>query len=112
MAVPAISKEQIMNTLTRIRSMSEKTAFINPKETKPSSGFDEVMGAARSVLTSINTTQNNAESLKESYLKGDVKVSLPQVLVSSIQSKVAFEGLLVVRNKLIDAYKEIMNMPI
>ncbi|KGP63725.1 hypothetical protein EP47_05015 [Legionella norrlandica] len=112
MTVPAISKAQIMDTLTKIRSISEKPQLDNLNIKKTQSGFGEIMGAAKSALSTINQTQNAAESLKESYLKGDIKVSLPQVLISAIHSKVAFEGLLVVRNKLIDAYKEIMSMPI
>lgn len=111
MAVPAISKAEIMNTLTKIRSVSEKSLTNNFNISK-TSGFNEIMGIAKSALSLINQTHTTAESLKTSYLKGAADVSLPQVLVSSIHSKVAFEGLLVVRNKLIDAYKEIMSMPI
>lgn len=111
MAVPAISRAQIMDTLAKIRSTSEKPQLANLNINK-TSGFHEIMGAAKSALSSINQTQNTSESLKASYLKGDTNVSLPQVLISAIHSKVAFEGLLVVRNKLIDAYKEIMSMPI
>jgi flagellar hook-basal body complex protein FliE len=50
--------------------------------------------------------------LKQSYMTGDSNVSISQVMMSTMKSKLAFEGLLVVRNKLLDAYKEIMNMPV
>lgn len=112
MTTTAISKAQIADTLSKIRAITEaghKSAVNQPKTI---SGFDNLMKLAKQSLNSINTSTANAETLKESYLKGDSGVSLPQVLISSVQSKIAFEGLLVVRNKLIDAYKEIMNIPL
>lgn len=112
MTTPAISRNQIAETLSKIQALSDLTNVPHVTKAKPSSAFDQIMGVARQSLDAINSANTNAEGLKDAYLKGDTSVSLPQVLVSSIQSKIAFEGLLVVRNKLIDAYKEIMNMPL
>ena len=50
--------------------------------------------------------------LKNKYISGDANVSLSQVVVASEKSKLAFEGLIVVRNKCLESYKEIMNMPV
>src|SRR5207249_3284767 len=104
MTIPAISKAQIADTLSKIRSIAGQANSIDLSQNKPVSGFDQIMKAARDSLSSINGTHIKAESIKESHLNGDSNVSLPQVLISSIKSKIAFEGLLVVRNKLIDAY--------
>lgn len=112
MVIPAISKAQIAETLSKIRNISVQANPPGSASSKPISGFDQVLSAAKSSLNQISTVHSQADAIKESYLKGDTKYSLPQVLISSIQSKVAFEGLVVVRNKLIDAYKEIMNMPV
>lgn len=114
MSIPAISKAQIADTLSKIRSIAGDASALDIGKNKAvtGSGFDQIMNAAKASLSSINATYMKAESIKEAHLNGDSNVSLPQVLVSSIKSKIAFEGLLVVRNKLIDAYKEIMNMPI
>lgn len=112
MAIPAISKAQIEGALSKIRSISERAHLTGINKSGFESGFTELMKVARQSLDSINASHNNADKLKDAYLKGDAGVSLPQVLVSSVESKLAFEGLLVVRNKLIDAYKEILNMPL
>lgn len=111
-AIPAISRAEIAESLSKIRNISVPTQASGLAQAKPMSPFKDIMSVAQQSLKAINATQNGAESMKEAYLKGDPKVSLSTVLLSSIQSKVAFEGLLVVRNKLIEAYKEIMNMPV
>ena len=43
---------------------------------------------------------------------GQPGVSLTQVMVAAEKSSIAFEAMTQVRNKLVDAYKEIMNMPV
>jgi len=63
-------------------------------------------------VSSVNQVQVQSESLKNAYISGDTTVSMSQVIVASQKSKLAFEGLMAVRNKILDAYKEIMNMPV
>lgn len=75
-------------------------------------GFDSIIQGLKQSLTQVNKTQNEAENLRAAYIKGDPEVSLSKILVSSAQSQVAFEGLLAVRRHFIDAYKEVMNMPV
>lgn len=65
-----------------------------------------------SAIGSVNDTQHTASNLKTAYEQGDPGVSLSQVMVASEKASVSFEALTQVRNKLIDAYQDIMNMPI
>ncbi|MGZ5030965.1 MAG: flagellar hook-basal body complex protein FliE, partial [Methylobacter sp.] len=43
---------------------------------------------------------------------GDTNVSLAEVMVASQKASVSFQAMLQVRNKLVEAYKDVMNMPI
>jgi flagellar hook-basal body complex protein FliE len=43
---------------------------------------------------------------------GDENVSLSDVMIARNKSSVAFEATIQVRNKLVDAYKQLMNMPV
>ena len=58
------------------------------------------------------TELKQTEKLKNAYVAGDSSVSMAQVILSSQKSKLAFEGLVTVRNKILEAYKDIMNMPV
>lgn len=110
----AISKVDITATLDKIRAM---TGHAKPESDLSvsagnSTSFDQFMNVAKASLSSINSAQLHTETLKNAYLGGDPTVSISQVMMASMKSKLAFEGLLVVRNKLLDSYKEIMNMPV
>ncbi len=72
-------------------------------------GFGEMFQQA---ISSVNSTQQQANALATSFETGDPKVSLAQVMVASQKASVSFQALTQVRNRLVDAYKDIMNMPI
>ena len=72
-------------------------------------GFGELFSRA---IDSVNDTQQQANRLRDSYEGGQAGVSLTQVMVAAEKSGVAFEAMTQVRNKLVDAYKEIMSMPV
>jgi flagellar hook-basal body complex protein FliE len=72
-------------------------------------GFGEVFQQA---ISSVNDIQQQAGKLATSFEQGDPKVSLAQVMVASQKASVSFQALTQVRNHLVDAYKDIMNMPV
>lgn len=68
---------------------------------------DDLLNAIRSVSDS----QLHAADLKERYEAGD-EVSLTDILVDSQRASVAFEATLQIRNKMLEAYKEVMSMSV
>ena len=109
------SQTAINQTLAKIRSISQQHTgvFKNPNTTSTEkSSFNSLLTHAKGAIGEISNAQNRTESLQQAYLAGDPNTSVSEVMISSVKSKVAFEGLVAVRNKFIDAYKEIMNMPI
>jgi len=72
----------------------------------------EFQNALVSALDSINSTQQHASGLAKAFEKGDPNVELVDVMVSLQKANVAFEAATQVRNRLVSAYQEIMNMPV
>ncbi len=106
-------RTDISEMLSKIREVSNKSdVFSGSKAVTSSSNFGDVMSMAKNAVSSVNQVQVQSESLKNAYISGDTTVSMSQVIVASQKSKLAFEGLMAVRNKILDAYKEIMNMPV
>jgi flagellar hook-basal body complex protein FliE len=66
----------------------------------------------KTAIDNVNDIQSQSNALKTAFEKGDPGVSLSQVMVTSQKSAIAFQSVLQVRNRLIDAYKEVMNMPV
>ena len=56
--------------------------------------------------------QEDAKSKVTALERGDRDISLAEVMIASQKSSVAFEATVQVRNKLVEAYKDIMNMPV
>jgi flagellar hook-basal body complex protein FliE len=71
-------------------------------------GFGDLFKQA---IDSVNDAQRQSSALATAYEKGDPKVSLAQVMVASQKASVSFQAITQVRNRLVEAYQDIMNMP-
>lgn len=60
----------------------------------------------------VNILQNESSSMQSRFDVGDRSVSLADVMLASQKSSISFEATLQVRNKMVDAYKTIMQMQI
>ncbi len=68
--------------------------------------------AFKQAIGQVNDLQNNAGNLQLAYELRDPKVDITQVMVASEKANIAFTAMTQVRNKFVDAYRDIMNMPI
>jgi flagellar hook-basal body complex protein FliE len=74
-----------------------------------SADFGEMLNQA---INNVNDLQKTSSTLQTRFDRGDEGVSLSDVMIAKNKSSVAFEATLQVRNKLVEAYKELMNMPV
>ena len=65
----------------------------------------------KSAVQEVNATQQTSKALKTAYERGD-DIPLTDVVMSMQKSSLAFEATLQIRNKVLKAYEEIMNMPV
>jgi flagellar hook-basal body complex protein FliE len=106
-------RSDINEILSKIREVSNRSSALSENQATASAHpFNQVMSLVDTSLSKVNNIQSESEGLKNSFLLGDKNVSMSQVIVASQKSKLAFEGLMAVRNKILEAYKEIMNMPV
>lgn len=71
--------------------------------------FQTMFGNA---INSVNEQQMKSSELRTRFEKGDPMVDLPEVMIAAQKASVSFDAMKEVRNKLVDAYKDIMNMPV
>ena len=74
-----------------------------------SSYFGDMLSNA---INNVNGLQKASGNLQTRFDRGDEDVSLSDVMIARNKSSVAFEATIQVRNKLVEAYKELMNMPV
>ncbi|KII76789.1 flagellar hook-basal body complex protein FliE [Vibrio renipiscarius] len=63
-------------------------------------------------INNVNSLSKTSGDLQTRFDSGDNNVSLSDVMIARNKSSVAFEATIQVRNKLVEAYKELMNMPV
>jgi flagellar hook-basal body complex protein FliE len=78
-------------------------------EQAPKGEFAQVLKAS---LAAVNGLQEKASGMAEAFERGEPGVSLAEVTLAREKAGLAFQAALQVRNKLVSAYQDIMNMPI
>ena len=71
--------------------------------------FAEMLGQA---VNKVNDTQQAATELATAFEVGKSGVDLTDVMIASQKASVSFQAMTQVRNKLVQAYQDIMQMPV
>jgi len=66
----------------------------------------------KDAINNVNEVQQEAGRLKSAFEMGDHNVTLAQTMVASSKAGLAFGATVQVRNKFVEAYKEVMSMPV
>ncbi|GAB4357185.1 MAG: flagellar hook-basal body complex protein FliE [Immundisolibacter sp.] len=107
-----MSDMQINAVLGQIRSLRaqlEQPQGATPPAPEAASGFGAVLGR---FLEQVNDAQAASADLAARFEQGDERVSLAQVMVAGQKASVSFQAAVQVRNKLLAAYQDVMNMQI
>ena len=79
------------------------------KINESTSNFGDMLTNA---LKSVNELQTEAGEKKSAFEMGDKNVTLAEVMIASSKSGIALDATVQIRNKFVEAYKEIMSMPV
>ena len=105
-----MSQMEIDRVLAQIRSLSTQ---VRPNASPPAaqgSAPSDFATLLRQGIDQVNQSQQRATQLADSFARGTPGVELPQVMVQMEKATVSFRALTEVRNRLISAYQDIMNM--
>jgi len=114
-----IDRPDVQSVLAQMRAMRESASGAlqrsmqeadRPNATQPAKQ-SEFGATLRSAIEEVNTTQNEATNLTDAFMRGDTD-DLVKVMIAVQKSNVAFQAATQVRNRLVTAYQDIMNMPI
>jgi flagellar hook-basal body complex protein FliE len=72
----------------------------------------EFAKALEGALKSVSETQNQAAEMQRQYQLGAGSVSLEETMVAMQKAQIGFQAALTVRNRLVAAYSDIMNMQV
>jgi flagellar hook-basal body complex protein FliE len=106
-----VSIDQVLN---QMRILSQNNIV-------PGGGSTEGVGTANrpdfskllnESINQVNNLQQEASNLKVAFETGSKEVDLPEVMVAAQKASISFEAMTEVRNKLLNAYQEVMNMQV
>jgi flagellar hook-basal body complex protein FliE len=109
-----MSQIEIDRVLAQIRAISAQTggAAAGPAGEPAPAGSASFASLLKGGLEQVNATQQRASTLATAFERGAPGVDLPQVMLEVQKASIAFRAVTEVRNRFVNAYQEIMNMPI
>lgn len=82
---------------------------LNPRpEADPAAGFGDVFAKA---VAHVDQFQKNSQQMVDRFLQGE-QVEVHDMVMAGQRAEIAFEMFMQVRNKVVQAYQEVMRMQI
>ena len=97
--------------LAQMRAMATQ-AQGTTNDSSNSTTQSEFADLLKQSVDKVNESQMDAKRLTDAFQSGDPNVQVSEVMVALQKSNVSFQAMLQVRNKLVTAYQEIMNMQV
>jgi len=107
----AIETRNIDQMLTQLRAAAA-LAQNKPADSAAPAGGADFAQALKSAIDQVNQAQQQAQQLAENFTAGQENVNLQDVMVSLQKANLSFQQMVQVRNKLVTAYNDIINMQI
>jgi flagellar hook-basal body complex protein FliE len=104
-----------MSGVEMTRLLADMQRLAATAEARPIEGAREASGFAdllKSSIDAVNQAQTSAADMAAALELGDKSVTLPEVMIALQKASLSFQAMTEVRNRLVNAYQEIMNMPI
>ena len=120
MKAGGIDSSRIESMLAQMKAAAQRPSMDAIGGLKAATGLESTQStskvnfsdALKASLDQVNQTQLNAETLSKNFVLGDDSVSLSDVMIAGQKSNIAFQATVQVRNKLVSAYQDIMNMQV
>jgi flagellar hook-basal body complex protein FliE len=109
-----MSNMQIQQVLSEMRMLQARASGVSTDIASPTSAGQppDFATLMKNSVDHISTMQNQATAMSEAYEAGDKGVDLTKVMLEVQKAGLAFRAMTEVRNKLLDAYSQVMNMSV
>jgi flagellar hook-basal body complex protein FliE len=104
-----MSDVAINRVLAEMRALSAQAAGNSTGATGAAGSLD-FGSLLKNSLDKVNTLQQNATSAAQAFEAGASNMDITTVMLEVQKAGLAFKAMTEVRNKLVDAYRDVMNM--
>ncbi|WP_337841103.1 flagellar hook-basal body complex protein FliE [Rheinheimera sp.] len=102
--------QEMQSMMLESRAVSTDLAL--PKQPAINTSQSDFSAMLKGALDNVNALQGESRNLSTAVEMGDPRVSLAQAMIAGQKASLAFDATVQVRTKLVEAYKEIMSMPV
>jgi len=104
-----MSQMEINKVLSQMRTLSGSMGLPDVTPAAPGGNFGQVLQQS---IGKVNEQQAVATNMITDFQNGTTGASVAEVMIAMQKASLSFTAMTQVRNKLVEAYQEIMNMPI
>lgn len=84
----------------------------SPLRPEPAAGQPSFGAVFKQAIDAVNDKQQIAATLAGDFQSGNTATSVAEVMVEIQKASISFQAMTEARNRMVDAYREIMNMSI
>lgn len=109
-----MSQIDVNSLLSQMRQMSTRmpTPEIGMTALKPTAQGSDFGALLKQSIAAVGQNQTEAGKLAAAFERGDSGADLGRTMVAVQKADLSLRAMTEVRNKLVEAYKDIMNMPV
>ncbi|WP_150047879.1 MULTISPECIES: flagellar hook-basal body complex protein FliE [Methylomonas] len=107
-----MSDINVNHLLAQMRAMSVEASSKPTLSEQVGNDSNDFAALLKQSIDAVNQTQQTSSQMATAFETGQSDVSLAEVMIASQKASVSFQAMLQVRNKLVDAYKDVMGMSI
>ncbi|MDP1766951.1 MAG: flagellar hook-basal body complex protein FliE [Methylotenera sp.] len=120
MKTGGIDASRIESMLAQLKAAAQRPQNDAMGGLAASAGIQQTQGsekvnfsdALKASLNQVNKIQVQSTELSKNFAMGDDSVSLSDVMIAGQKANISFQATVQVRNKLVSAYQDIMNMSV
>ena len=106
-----MSTQGIEQMLSMLRT-SAAQATGKPAEATPVAGAPDFAEVLKNSINKVNETQTQSTAMAEKLAAGATNQYLHEVMIALQTASVSFQEMVQVRNKIVSAYQDVMNMQV
>lgn len=108
-----MSNNALQSLTSQMKVMADMAAGqLNNASAAPAIGGADFQSVLKKAVLEVNETQNTAQAKVQTFSAGESNMTLEEVMVSLQKANLSFQTMIAVRNRLVDAYKEVTNLQV
>ena len=108
-----MATDPIQHLAHQLRVMSDlasgQVTSNTPTESVQGPDFHAIL---KNAILEVNNTQNTAQAKAQDFAMGNSSLSLEEVMVELQKANLSFQTMIAVRNRLVEAYKDVTNLQV